>query len=300
MQNKKDYFDANNAWFSDKDTELVLTCLICKKPVSLYDNKFSTSEEIAKCSFCGFVFRRDQPTQVVLDKFYWKSEPMKKWSAIKETEEESIRQSSKYQGIIEVIKQKNIQSIMDFGCGNGFFLKMLPDSIKRIGLEPNIDAKGFVDTKIELIGNTEELNTKVDMISLFGVLEHLKNPHEEIVKLKQHLNPGGYFSIIVPNIESLVITVLREKTSTFCPQHLWYFSIDSLTDFFREHGFSLIYFKTIEAEEQPILRTLHREDPYGKTMFSDNNFSNIIIGNDSGYKIVAIFEKNVRLKSLAF
>lgn len=295
MKNKEKYFKDNTNWFKNKATEKIDACLICRKPVEKEDNLYKNNNELAKCTFCSFVFRRYPPTTKVLNEFYNKSDPMEQWANIKQTKFEADRQRSKYSSIVDFVRKNDINSLLDFGCGNGFFLKMLPDSIKKIGLEPNIDAKEIAQKDIELLDNIDKLDQKVDMITLFGVLEHLKQPHEALLELKHYLHNDGHFAIIVPNVASLAVSTLKEKTSTFCPQHLWYFNIVTLDNVFKRHGFSLVKFETIEPETQPILRALQKQDPYDSSIVhKENGLEDHILKCDLGYKIIAIFKKNER------
>jgi hypothetical protein len=92
---------------------------------------------------------------------------------------------------------------------------------------------------------------------------------------------------------------LGHECSTFCPQHLWHFNIDSLRYLFEKHGFRLVTWSTVEAELQPILREIKGIPPYTK-MFDlkdDEITERKILEGNLGYKIQAIFMRGNQWKS---
>jgi SAM-dependent methyltransferase len=207
------------------------------------------------------------------------------------------------------IKDNDIRSILDVGCGNGNFLNNVDSGIKRIGIEPNKDAAKKSKHKVyetyedfmSTLPSTDNVvyidgknDHRYDMITMFGVLEHLKNPTIELIKYMQLLKPNGYFACIVPNVDSLIVKTLGEQCSTFCPQHLWYYNISTLSEMLCIQRLSLGQYTTIEPETQPILRHLRGFKPYCNINIelTDHDISDkSIIDNKMGYKICAIYKK---------
>lgn len=95
------------------------------------------------------------------------------------------------------------QSILEVGCGAGFFLEKLRDSgIEAEGLDINEVALNLCRTK-GLSASSDDIfsiNKSYDMVVLFEVLEHMEDPSRLMRHLKDVVvKPGGYLIIAVPN-----------------------------------------------------------------------------------------------------
>ena len=136
---------------------------------------------------------------------------------------------------------------------------------------------------------------RYDVISLWGVLEHVKNPLEVLCWARARLSLNGHLVICVPNVRSLVVAALREKCFTYCPQHLWYFDCHSLSLAFAQSHLRAVYLQTVESERLPCAKGLAGLDPYGPApewayapTLSDTPTDESILKSGQGYKLVAI------------
>jgi len=299
MQKMDDYFQSTNKWFEGKERETLDVCMVCGQKMDTeiqYQNKPCP---VRRCPNCGLVFQWYQPTQSVLDQFYNESEAMTQWAEIKQTPEETKRQLKKYEFVYKEIELTKPESILDVGCGNGFFLNNCNTKATRIGIEPNTNAsqhcKFSVFSDYTTFVNSIFGVKKFDMITMFGVLEHLKNPIEELERYKKHLSDRGVLCIIVPNVESLVVKTLQNKCSTFCPQHLWFFSFTTLSCLMDRVGLEYGFATTVEPETQPILQAMNGIEPYDKNrkISYPKELDDGLIMNHKGYKIIAFFSKNI-------
>jgi SAM-dependent methyltransferase len=90
-------------------------------------------------------------------------------------------------------------TVLDFGCGSGAMLSLLPGR-KKVGLEvnpaafPSLRALGipYVSSLKELSGQ------KFSRIVSSHVLEHLLDPFGTLVQLKEYLDPTGNLVLILP------------------------------------------------------------------------------------------------------
>jgi SAM-dependent methyltransferase len=286
------YFKNINEWFNTKPVEEIDMCMVCGEH---FGDRISPN--LRRCDNCSFIWRSPQPTQESLDEFYKDSKPMHIWGKIKKTNKENVRQYKKYESIWKLTKEESVFKVLDVGCGDGFFLNGLDSSVIKVGIEPNGNTK---DRKFACYGSygafKDSLHSKTtyDMITMFGVLEHFKNPSEEMCRYKGYLKEGGILSVIVPNIDSLVCQTLGEECSTFCPQHLWYFNGITLNFFMERHGFKIKQWNTIEPEVQPVLKKLKGLPPYislGFDLTDKDITEEQLLENGLGYKIVAQFIK---------
>jgi len=282
-------------------------CIFCGDKGRRYKIFTKETLHVFRCD-CGHVYSGYQPTQEALDVFYEKSNAMSDWANIKKTDIEELKQRQKYQKVVDFIKENEVNSVLDIGCGNGFFLSMLPKEIEKVGVDQNEAALKVATSKglncmnfsvEEILNIMDENNHTYDAITLFGVLEHLKDPLWLMDKLKKYINK--YLIVIVPNVDSAVVRQTWRECFTFCPQHLNYFSADSLWLAYRESGYKEVAYWTIEPELKPTIRASHGFPPYGEIpeWAMDSIYSTeihktqeeAILKMNQGYKIVFIGEK---------
>ena len=282
------------------------SCFMCHS--TLYIDLFTKgSMQIALCE-CGLVYNKKQPSERILNEFYEDSKALRSWSKIKEWKREESRQQGKFDPAIDFLLKNNVESLVDIGCGNGKFLDIIGDRMHAYGTEPNIDAYNACMKKKLPVFNSdidtfnEENYRNYDAVTLWGVLEHLKNPRQKIERLTTRIKRGGYLLFCVPNVGSRVVRQLWRECFTFCPQHLWYFNWSTIKRYMKSLGFTPVFQYSIEHEARPVLRSTFGLRPYGnlpewvekqylKSSYV-NAFGKIILKEDNGYKLVLIGKKN--------
>ncbi|MFY7810400.1 MAG: class I SAM-dependent methyltransferase [Flavobacterium sp.] len=155
-----------------------------------------------------------------------------------------ITLKSKYTLLINEIKNPKV---LDFGCGTGDFIKYLHSkNITGVGVEPNCFAREIALSKnINVLENIKNLqNQKFDIITLWHVLEHVPDYHNQIIQLKKLLNPNGIIIIAVPNFNSYDAQYYQEYWAAYdVPRHIWHFSKKTIDDIAQNTNFTL---KTIK------------------------------------------------------
>ena len=150
-------------------------------------------------------------------------------------------------------KLKNIQSVhpsarsvLDYGCGTGDFIRFLSDNdLTVFGAEPDSDARKIASDKNPgAVFSTDEIlnkDIKVDVITLWHVLEHIPNFIEVLNKLSEKLNPGGVLIIAVPNFQSFDAQHYKEFWAAYdVPRHLTHFSRTGIDEVYQEIGFQKV------------------------------------------------------------
>lgn len=115
-------------------------------------------------------------------------------------------------------KNSNLNSVMDFGCGEGEFLKNLPFK-ERTGLDYSefaLDRAREKDKSIEYILSDEngldKLNKSFDIITSFGVLEHIPDPKKTLRSLVELSSKNGIIIVSCPsflNIRGVIWMTLQ-------------------------------------------------------------------------------------------
>lgn len=145
------------------------------------------------------------------------------------------------------------KDICDFGCGAGLFL----DSVKGncssvIGVELQ---KRFLDSMknqgIRCTNSLDDiLDSSLDCIFSFHVLEHLPDPIETLSNLKDKLKPGGLLIVEVPHARDILLSgpIASEefKKFTLWSQHLILHTRDSLRGLLSYSGFDSIDIKGVQ------------------------------------------------------
>jgi SAM-dependent methyltransferase len=157
-----------------------------------------------------------------------------------------------YNNFLEINKDiKNGGSILDIGCGWAQALLFFKDKgLDCYGFDPAIEAveygckKGLKLKHAGLNGMNVFDNKKFDIVTMFNVLEHLADPVNSIKQIKEILKPNGILAIDVPNEFNDFQTVGRDVHGLndwwiAPPNHLNYFSKDSLVNFLESLGFSV-------------------------------------------------------------
>lgn len=162
------------------------------------------------------------------------------------------------------LKKKNI-SVLDLGCGLGYFLSALNDSFIKYGIEDSNYAcdyirKNFKD--IEIINGDynkiKNFKKKFDIIMFYHVIEHLKDPTHSIELIKNSLKEDGTLIIGTPNIESFVSRIFKERFRHYIPAHICLYGEKSLRKMLIKHG----------------IKVFKVEKPFFKTSY--NNLSNYL------------------------
>lgn len=96
---------------------------------------------------------------------------------------------------------------IDFGAGGGEWAYLLKSrGVDIFGIEPNRGYGGFARDHYDLdlfLGMYQEADVErgsFEVATLFHVLEHLKDPVDDVRNMAAFLRDGGYFAIEVPDI----------------------------------------------------------------------------------------------------
>jgi 2-polyprenyl-3-methyl-5-hydroxy-6-metoxy-1,4-benzoquinol methylase len=127
--------------------------------------------------------------------------------------------------------------VLDVGCSTGGFLFQLsvrnPGKYETIGTDVSGPALDYAESRGLQIKRGQFLEMefgsgRFEAITFWAVLEHLAEPALYLEKAATLLVPGGCCIVLVPNMESLAVRLLGSRYRYIYPEHLNYFTSDTL------------------------------------------------------------------------
>lgn len=238
--------------------EVIQNCYCCNatdfRLLTIAKDNYADEEfKIVQCNTCHFVFTNPRPAVNEIGKYYTAPTYMSHQSHSKGLVQSIYRYARNYMKgkkltlIQNSIGKKVDFSLLDFGCGTGDFLAYVKSKkITAVGVEPDEQARTVakdvnnVDTySIEQSKNIE--HNKYDAITLWHVLEHIHDLHQQINYFNNWLKPKGKLFIAVPNIESYDAAFYGKYWDALdVPRHIYHFSPTNIKQIVEQHNFTLI------------------------------------------------------------
>ena len=134
-------------------------------------------------------------------------------------------------------------TVLEIGSSTGYFLDDLRGYVRSVmGVEPSAAYREFALKRgIETVATLSDLSTKTfDVLAIYYVLEHLRDPVGYLTALRSILNPNGRLVIEVPNVDDVLLS--RYDIPSFGPfywqkVHYYVFSMKTLSDVLARAGF---------------------------------------------------------------
>jgi len=247
--------------------EINKNCTCCSSE-KLYCCYTLDSQFLLNCQNCGLYFFADSPSDKDLSDYYKTT-----YSQIHQKQLHDLLKENYDSGFFKTLLnnlknyhgqiQKENPKILDYGCGHGFFLKTAKENgFEAYGVEYDDEVAKFNENelKIKMLSNGELENTSdntFDIIRINHSLEHL--PHPEIILeiLHKKLKPNGIIVISSPNFSKKIVKSNPTKLYDLVfPEHLYYFTIQSITKLLSRLGFSVETNITQFANIHQVLRIL--------------------------------------------
>jgi len=217
--------------------------------------------DFVKCRHCGLLHVNPQLTSATQDSIYKQSKTAEHWIKVqKKNKEQSWNADRKYLPALDELARIYPQrgDLLDVGCSIGQFLTLARDAGWNVqGIELNAHAAAIarhdyglsiIEKKIEEAGFPDGA---FDVVTLWGVFEHLTDPNSMLQSIRRILRKDGLVLFFVPNGHSLIIRLSREHNSTVSGRaHLWYFTPATMEKILHKNGFE-------KASEFSILPQLH-------------------------------------------
>lgn len=303
--------DKKTGKIKDNISEPINACLLCyNEQRKLLFRKMGF--DFYKCTNCGFIYSSPQLKEEVIFSFYEKSS-YDLWIDVLLSEKNQEYDKKKYiYGLKKIERFVSPGSLLDIGSSIGMFLLFAKERRwNAIGLELNEKAIDYARNTLKvqvykkLLKDVDFEPNSFDAITLWGVIEHFKQPREELIRINRLLKKGGILLIFCPNIDSLVCRILHEKAATFDGGvHTGYFTFKTLKYLLKQTGFLVVYRESFQPDLISILRYLDYNEPYSDII--DNKTVGIqailskkllkqiekfVLENHLGYKMMVLAKK---------
>jgi len=195
------------------------------------------------------------------------------------------------------------KSILDIGCGSGFFLKLAYENgfNKIAGIDALAESVEYAKNVFKLdnilYGDYTQLTNlkdKFDVISIWELLDHVVHPLDLIEIATNLLSENGIIVISVRNGYSLAARILREDCNMFLGYaHTNFWNKDSFKIICDNYGFQLKEISTYISELNVINNYLEYESPYSGTseLLSILPNEKMVLDKLLGYKFITILQK---------
>lgn len=206
-----------------------------------------------ECKNCGMLYISPRPTVEILDEYYSNSPNYKFFNdyifpASKEVRREKIF-IPRVKKILEYCNKYGVKKdkLIEIGAGFGIFCE---ETIKTkefqeiCGIEATEDlAQTCRNNGIKIYeGLIENINIeeKFNVAVAFEVIEHIFSPKDFIEKIANILEENGLLMLTFPNWEGFDISLLREYSNSIDPEHLNYFTKNSIKILLEECDFEIL------------------------------------------------------------
>lgn len=218
------------------------------------------SDRVMRCPACRSLFASPQPSDEELQalyrtEYYNESNTRAETDRLGEERNARVLHRTVLQDLMRrfpVLKpghDREVPRVLDYGCGPGYFLaECKAAGLSCSGIEFSTHAAHFAAARFGLDVHTDPgaaleglPSDRFQLITLWQVLEHLRDPRETVCKLVRVLSPGGVFCVAVPSLRCWQYRMQGAQWFNMRnPTHLVFFSSAGLEKLLREAGLRTI------------------------------------------------------------
>ena len=140
--------------------------------------------------------------------------------------------------------------LLDVGCGAGYFLDAARAAgweVQGVELSPAAARVGRERLRLDIFQGTLAeaafADVQFDVVTLFEVVEHLRDPGEVLTEVARILKPGGVVAVQVPNDQHAYrnwVSGARNRWWVIPPLHLFYFTEPTLKRWLEDLGLEVL------------------------------------------------------------
>lgn len=208
---------------------------------------------LLRCLNCDLVFLDQVPNDNTLTSLYSRSyfcssladQGFGDYIAMRSSLEARFRQ--KLRNMSKMVKQG---TLLDVGCGPGFFLSVARERYDVYGVDISPFAVDYAVQELRLrvfqaSGLGELFGPETfDIITLWDTVEHLKSPKQILSEIHELLREEGLLVVQTGDVNSFVAKLSGRWWHLYnLPEHLYFFSRDTLANLLTKLGFHVVAIK---------------------------------------------------------
>lgn len=209
--------------------------------------------DLVECAACNLAYIANQPDDAELARLYsggegyhaaLKDPSSPQWAAIART----ARAHMKFMNRVPAKGR-----LLDVGCSTGQFLNLARRAGYAVsGIEFSDDSRDFaagqfcLEVEAGSIHDTTIATGSLDIVTMFDVIEHVRDPLADMRAAWRLLRTGGWFVLSTPNIEGLFPRLSRPLARRLGywphpepPYHLYQYSVRTLAASLERAGFEI-------------------------------------------------------------
>ena len=127
---------------------------------------------------------------------------------------------------------------------------------------------------------TDFKGKRFDIITFWGVIEHIANPHLIFRKFPEMLSDNGCILILIPNLHSHAFRILGVETPTLTPRaHINFFTPKSMRELCKKHKIAIEW----QVQELPVIDLM-----YPHVSYSEKLVDEIVRNNECYYHVYCL------------
>ncbi len=219
--------------------ESPIDCPLCgaHNAARVIDARYGMKASVAECKPCRLAYQTPRPTDEASQAYM-----NMRWSSADRYVADAERKlgGARKKAVIARKAAPNARTLLDFGAGSGAFVAAArAQGFEAVGVERSeaARARAMDFYGVELLGAVPDGST-FDVITLWDVVEHLRDPVGLLAWLRDHIIPGGVMILETGNYENWLRLLKGDRWGLYLLDHQFYFTPESLEEVTRRAGFS--------------------------------------------------------------
>jgi SAM-dependent methyltransferase len=226
-------------------------CPLCRRlhPARTIEVAFGMTASVAECPGCRLAYQTPRPSleaSLAYMNMRWRSQD----AYVADPEQQRARAQAQLELIAPVVPAR--PRVLDFGSGAGTFVRVAREAgWDAVGVERSTSARerALASNGVDLNPDLSAVGGGFDVITMWDVVEHLRDPRDTVETLRAHLRDGGWMIFETGNWESWRRLAAGDAWALYLFDHQFYFSPASLQALLDRAG--LVEFRLLPGAQSP-------------------------------------------------
>jgi 2-polyprenyl-3-methyl-5-hydroxy-6-metoxy-1,4-benzoquinol methylase len=212
------------------------------------------SFSFVRCVSCGLIQQNPQPeTEAVLERYgqsylEYEAERQFDYAALERKALDDLRLEEATLGLREAAKADGrLPRVLDIGCATGALLSgFKARGWDCLGVEACVEAAAYgaerfgLDIRPTTLEKARLEAGSFELVHASHLIEHLNEPGAFLNEARRLLAPSGILALTTPNADGFQARLLGSAWRSAIYDHLYLFSVRSLTRLLEAHGFTVL------------------------------------------------------------